>query len=303
MEQLFTLTGRNLKVYLRDRAAIFFSLLSMLICIALMLLFLEEVTIESITDILSQFPGRDADADEENARLLVLAWTCAGILSINAVTVTLGAYSVMIKDRSSGKLNSICTAPVSRVIITSSYVLFAWIASVIICTLTLVITEIYCVVSGMEPFSFGTHTKLVGMIMVNSFTYAAMMYLLALIAKTDGAWSGLGTVIGTLVGFLGGIYLPIGGLAEPIQNFLKCTPVIYGTAMFRNVMTGGILDRAFAGVPEAVTATYRETMGIDLTVFDTQVSVLSQVLLLLAVGVLLLAAGVLVMRYGKKTDR
>ena len=237
MDKFLVMTGRNLKNYFRSKGAIFFSLLSMLIVICLMVFFLGDMQVESIVGILDQFPGRDGIADEKNAELLVLSWTCAGIISINAVTVTLSVYSTMIKDRATGKLNSIYTAPIGRMAIAASYVASAWTASVLICGLTLIITEVYGVIKGLDPFTFGVHMQLIGMIMVNSFTYATVMYFLAVISKTESAWSGLGTVVGTLVGFLGGIYIPIGSLSEAIGNVMKCTPVIYGTARFRIVMS------------------------------------------------------------------
>ena len=146
MNQLFIITSRNLKQYLRDKGAIFFSLLSMFIVIVLMFFFLGDANVDGITSLLAQFPGRDAEQDKKNAELLVLAWTCAGMVSINAVTVTQASLSYMLKDRETGKLNSIYTAPVSRLIIAAGYVLAAWISSVIICSLTLIITEVYCVI-------------------------------------------------------------------------------------------------------------------------------------------------------------
>ncbi len=303
MEKFLVMTGRNLKNYFRSKGAIFFSLLSMLIVICLMVFFLGDMQVESIVEILNQFPGRDGIADEKNAELLVLSWTCAGIISINAVTVTLSVYSTMIKDRATGKLNSIYTAPIGRMAIAASYVASAWTASVLVCGLTLIITEIYGVIKGLEPFTFGVHMQLIGMIMVNSFTYATVMYFLAVISKTESAWSGLGTVVGTLVGFLGGIYIPIGSLSESIGNVMKCTPVIYGTAMFRSVMSKGIIDTTFTDLPDEVTAGYRAVMGIDLELFGREVSVMEEGILILIFGAVFLVIGAGMLKYGKKSDR
>ena len=52
MEQYLSLTKRNLKIYLKDKGAVFFSLLSMAIVICLMLFFLGDMTINAITNIL-----------------------------------------------------------------------------------------------------------------------------------------------------------------------------------------------------------------------------------------------------------
>lgn len=303
MSQLITITSRNLKQYLRDKGAIFFSLLSMLIVILLMFFFLGDATAGNITNILAQFPGRDAAQDKENANLLILAWTCAGMVCINAVTATQASLSYMIKDREDGKLNSILTAPVSRLTIAAGYVLAAWISSVIICTATLLISELYCVSQGMTAFSAISHLKLIGMIAANSFTYATLMYLVAALVKSSGAWGGLGTIIGTLVGFLGGIYIPVGEVSGLIAGVIKSTPVIYGAALFRNEMTSLILTDTCQGLPTDVVTELKRSMGMELTVGEHVMTTPENLAILLICGIVFLAAGVAVVRFSKKADR
>lgn len=303
MAQFMTMTGRNLKIYFRDRGAVFFSLLSMLIVILLMVFFLGDMYMEATVSLLNEFAGQSAAVNKEDVDLLILIWNFAGILSINAVTVTLAVYSVMIKDRVTGKLNSIYTAPVSRGIITAGYMAAAWAASVLVCTLTLFITEICGIMKGLTAFSFVTHLQLLGLIAVNSFVYAAFMYLLAMAARTEAAWSGIGTVIGTLVGFLGGIYIPIGSLSKSIGSLMKCTPIIYGTSMFRNIMTKEIMETVFLGVPEEIIEAYRIEMGIHLEIFDRAIGINEEWLGLLICGIILLIAGIMVLKYGRKADR
>lgn len=303
MTQFTELVRRNMRIYLRDKGAVFFSLLSMVIVIALMLFFLGDMNIEAITDMLGKLPGRDAAADQKNAELMVLLWTCAGIISINAVTVTLAALSSMIRDKTSGKINSIYTAPVSRLKISAAYICSACLSSVIVCGITLAITEIYCVIQGAEPFSLVSHLTLFGMIIVNSFAYSAIMYLVAVAAKTEGAWSSIGTIIGTLVGFLGGIYLPLGTLGNEIATGMKCLPVIYGTSMFRVIMTEDILAKTFEGAPQEMISEYSEAMGIKLNAFGFEVSPLGGVIILGVCGIICLLIGVALTSKARKTDR
>ena len=303
MEQFLTFTKRNLKLYWRYRAAIFFSLLSMLIVIALMVFFLGDMNIQSITELLALFPEHDTGSDIENARLLVLVWTCAGILSINAVTVTLAAYSIMIKDRVDGRLTSIYTAPVSRAVIAGGYVCSAWICSVLMCFATLVIAEALCCIKGMTPFSLLVHLQLIGLISINSFTFTAIMYVGALLSKTSGAWSGIGTVVGTLVGFLGAIYVPLGSLADSIVKVIKCTPIIYGTALFRDIMTTSLIEQTFTDIPDEITQGFRASMGIDLSVRSHLVTPAEELFLLLLFGMIFLIVGIVLLKYTRKTDR
>lgn len=303
MEQFLALAGRNIKIYLRDKGAVFFSLLSALIIICLTVFFLGDMNIEGILSILEQFSEREYAENKINAELLILSWTCAGILSINAVTVSLAVYSGMIKDRINGRLNAIYTAPISRLKIALSYIASAWIASVFMCILTLFITEGYGVVKGMEPYSFIVHMQLMALIMLNSFVYATLLYPLAMIARTEGAWSSFGTVIGTLVGFLGGIYIPIGSLSKSISGLMKCTPIIYGTSMFRNVMTWSILENTFQGVPEDIVAEYSKVMGIKLTMLDYTLTLRDEWLILFACCIIFFGIGICMLKYEKKTDR
>ena len=296
------LTGRHLKVYLRDRSAVFFSLLSAFIIIGLMAFFLGDMNVDAILEIAGPFATAGAEL-ETLANHLVLSWTFAGILSINAVSVSISVYSGMIRDRVTGKLNSIYTAPVSRLKIALSYIMAAWAAAVLVCVLSLGVMELFGVARGMEPYSLMEHVQIVAMIIGNSFVYAAMMYALAMIAKTEGAWGGFGTVIGTLVGFLGGIYLPIGTLSDGIATMMKCTPIIYGTAAFREVMTKGVLEQTFNGVPEQITKEYQKAMGICLNVGDYTLKMRDEWLILISCGIIFLLVGIGMLKYSRKMDR
>lgn len=297
------LVKRNMRIYLRDKGAVFFSLLAMLIVILLMVLFLGDMNISAITDMLGKLPNRDKEQDEKNAELLVLQWTLAGVISINAVSVTLSVLTAMIRDKNNGTLQSIYTSPVSRLSIALSYICAAWICSIIICTLTLVLSEIYCVYMGAAAFSAVQHLKLFGMICVNSFTYACIMYFLAAIVKSEGAWSGLGTIIGTLVGFLGGIYLPIGSLADGISNVLKCTPILYGTVMFRRIMTEQAGDVCFENAPAEMQDTYNEVMGVSLEAFGYDVNIAGCLAILAVCGGAFLLIGGFATKFISRKDR
>ena len=303
MTQFLYLTKRNMLVYFRDKGAVFFSLLSMLIIIGLMLLFLGDTLVDSITDMLAQLPGHDTTNDQANAELFLLAWTVAGIIPINAAMVTLSSLSSIIKDKTNGRSASIHTAPVSRMTITLSYITAACLASLLICSLTLAISEVYLCMKGMQPFSFGDHIRLLGMILVNSFTYSALMYLCAVFVKSEGAWSGMGTVVGTLIGFLGGIYLPVGNLSQGLTDCISCTPVIYGTVMFRDVMTRSVTDVTFADAPEQMLEIARSKMGIAYAAFGNDVSTGNCVLMVLGFGLLFTMIGAASTLLMKRKDR
>lgn len=129
-KQVAALTNRNIKLYFRDIPTVFFSLLSMLIIIALLLFFLGDSMKQSIEVALQVGIGKLLPEQYKEIDQLVFYWSCGGILSVNSVTVAIGAYSALVKDQTSGKVNSIYTAPISKKKVALSYILAAWIISV-----------------------------------------------------------------------------------------------------------------------------------------------------------------------------
>ncbi len=291
MMQFVCFVNRNVKIFLRDKGAVFFSLISMFVVICLMLFFLEDVNVSFLTENLALIPGRDFAEDEKNSKLLVLLWAAAGIIPVNAVMVTLSNLSAMIKDKANDKSKAIYSSPVNRFSVAFSYIIAACISSVIICELTFLLSEVYICFKGGDIFSFKTHIAIFIIILVNSLVYSAIMYLFAVLIKSEGAWSGMGTVLGALVGFLGGIYMPIGSLAKSLQTVLKCTPVIYSTSLFRQIMTEEMIGKVFRGADAEIVSAYKNEMGITIDLFNENVSAAACLGILIICGMLFLIAG------------
>lgn len=292
---------RNMKIFLRDKGAVFFSLLSMLIVLALMLLFLGSMNSDTIVGLLETYGGkRDAVTDRANADHLVRVWALAGILLVNCVTVTMTVMGNLIHDEEEGKLASFYIAPVSRARITLGYILSAWIIGAGMSLFTLLIGNLLLIPNG-GGLSAKTCLTLAGMILANSFLYAAFSYLLTLFVHSSGAWNGLLTVSGTLVGFLGGIYLPMEMLPEKVCTLMKALPVLHGASMMRRVCVQDALAETFSGLSAAVAEGYSKGMGITVSVNGEILSVSMQLLfvLLLGVGIVVLSALISMRRTGR----
>lgn len=303
MRQFSAICSRNLKIYLRDGGSIFFSFLSMIIVIVLMLVFLGDVTVDAVLNAVEQVPGRDSALDFTDAKNLIFLWTTAGILAINGATVSLAFYSNMIKDRNGNRLNSIMVMPINRGIIVAGYIFSAWVISVLMGVIALGIIEVIGCIKGIALFSFEEHVKIVFITMINSLVYSAVMYFCASIIKTEGAWSGFGIVTGTLVGFLGGIYFPIGSLSETVATVVKCFPVIYGTSLYREAMMDSLETEFFDGCPELVREIFDDKMGITMNVFENSLSAGGKMVILLAVGAIFALLSIAYIKFSKKSDR
>lgn len=304
MREIYYLLKRNILLYFRDYVSVFFSVLSMLIVLALMVIFLGDMNSSNVVDALAELGGvRDTAADEKNASYLIQMWTLAGILEVNAVTITLTVMGAMVQDETKNRLASFYTAPVKRIKIALGYILSSWIIGTGMCVLTLVLGEIYMALCKHPLLGAADCVRLFEMIVLNTFVYASLSYLLALFVHSESAWSSIMTIVGTLVGFVGAVYLPMSMLPDGVGRVLKCLPVLHGAAMMRKICTDGAVDQTFAGLPEAAGDAFREQMGVTVFIDGSEISLQSQILFLLACAIIAIAVSGWISRGRKLKDR
>ncbi len=294
---LIKLIKRNMLVYVRDRANIFFSLLSMIIIIGLMVVFLGKMNTDNIVDLLREYGGeRDGAADLSNAHQLIILWTLAGIVVVNSVTITLSLVGIMVEDEAHKKLSSFYVAPVNRMIFVLGYVAAAIFMGIIMCVLTFALGEAYIVVTGGDLLAPVQMLQVLLYIVLNVFTSATLVFLIANFVHSLSAFSGLSTVIGTVVGFIAGIYLPIGMLPEKVQMVLKGFPLFYGCSFLRELFTKDILTKTFSNCPEQLVSDYKEFMGITITLRDNAISNEVKVAILLISGIIFIGVSIILQR-------
>lgn len=304
MKEVYYLLKRNMLLYIRDYMSVFFSVLSMLIVLALMVIFLGNMNSENVVEALAEFGGvRDIAADEKNASYLIQMWTLAGILEVNAVTVTLTVMGAMVQDEAKNRLASFYMAPVSRIKIALGYILSSWIVASVMCVLTVVLGEIYMAVCGHPLLRAADCLKLFGMIVLNTFTYASLSYLLALFIHSESAWNSIFTIVGTLVGFVGAIYLPMSMLPESVSRVLKCLPVLHGAAMMRTVCTEDAIIKTFDGLPEIAGDMFREQMGVSVFINDKEITLQYQLLFMIICAIIAIIVSAWISKGRKLRDR
>ena len=84
------LISRHLKVFFRDKTSVFFSLLAVIIILALYLLFLGDVWAQDLVKVVGA---------KESTKALVSSWIMAGILAITSITTVMGAFGTIVNDR------------------------------------------------------------------------------------------------------------------------------------------------------------------------------------------------------------
>ncbi|MBQ2803778.1 MAG: ABC transporter permease [Lachnospiraceae bacterium] len=291
--KIVCLTKRNCLIFLKDKGAVFFSLLSMIIVLILMGVFLGGMNVDSVTTILSEYGiNRDAAADKENATHLVQYWTLAGLMVVNALTVTLAVIGSVVTDKLSDKWKSLATSPVNHLTIAISYILAAVMIGFLFCVLTFACYMIYIYISGGQLLSIQAFIKVMGYTLLNVGVFAIIMYFVALWVKSQNAWGGIATVVGTLVGFLGAIYVPVGALPKTVSMVLKYIPILHQTSLMRKIMCEEALVNTFAGMPIEALTVYREEMGIDILMNEKLITDEMQLFLIGTCGMMALVLAV-----------
>lgn len=204
-----------------------------------------------------------------------------------------------VQDETEKRIMAFYVTPVGRLKLSLGYILASWLVSFGMCLVTLAAGEGTFLMQGYPLLALDNLVKLCGMLALNTFTFSALGYLLALFVHSAKAWSGMLTIIGTLVGFVGGIYLPMDSLSEQVQNVLKCLPVIHGASMMRTVCTDEAIRVTFEGLPDVAGDMFREAMGITLTAGEGIIPLGGQVCILLLYAIIAIIIAVLLNRRRK----
>ena len=82
MRKIMALSIRNLRLFVRDKALVFFSFLSVIIILGLYVLFLGDIQVQNIRSMIQM------DIPEIDA--LVYAWMLPGLIAVASITLSLG---------------------------------------------------------------------------------------------------------------------------------------------------------------------------------------------------------------------
>lgn len=279
MEALMSLVQRNSKVFRRDKTQVFFSLLSVIIVIVLYAVFLQKMQVDAIERITEATP---------EVITMVNEWVVAGLLSMIAVSTTLGAYGIAIKDQESKAMADFLTAPLSRATIQMSYVLNALIIGSIFSFIALIGCEIFIVATGGKLLSLIHFVQVLGIILLSVLLASVLNLFLSLFVSTQNAFSTLGTIVGTLLGFLCGVYVPLGALPSFAQNLIMYFPVSHTTLLLRNTFMESSITNVFEGTPVSYVNDYKINYGIVYELHGNTLSASTSILII--VGTILILA-------------
>jgi len=257
---MIALIQRNIKAYTRDRIAFFMSFLSVLILLVLYQLFLATSQVEGVR------ASMQVDQLPERAIEMVNLWLVAGLTSIVCMSGTLGVYSVMIKDKEIQIDEDFRVSGCPHWKIELSYMIAAIVAgwsSAIVCCLT-----------GIVLFTGGVHVlmgfsllrllQIIGVIGLGCVVSAMLVAPLLIGIRSGAAFSTLSTIVGTLIGFLSGVYISLGAVDTPLRTVMTWFPLTQINALLKSLLMEQSIESVFARAPLETMLEYKAYYGITL---------------------------------------
>lgn len=290
MNVVLKIAGRNVRIFFRDKTSVFFSFLSVIIIIGLYVLFLGDTTIQSLAHRVS---------DPQKAKFFADTWIMAGVLVANAITSTLGALEVLVNDEHKGISKDFMVSPVKRWQLVLGYILSTWVVGAVTGLLMFIISQAYIVLRGGDLITFANAIKAIGLILLNVLAFSSFNFLIVSFFKTNAAFSTFSTLVGTLIGFVTGVYVPIGVLPGFLQKLILVVPATHGASMMRHLYMDASIAKISTEMPPEVLSEFLRVYGVNLHLNGSILSMATMLFYIAATGALFFALSVVRLLFKK----
>ena len=259
MRKIMALSIRNLRLFVRDKALVFFSFLSVIIILGLYVLFLGDIQVQNIRSMIQM------DIPEIDA--LVYAWMLPGLIAVASITLSLGNMGRLVDDAQGENLNDFLVSPLKRTQLILSYLISSIIITSFISVCMFALSIVIVKLKGGPWLNLEQILQSLGIIVLLIISSALLSLYIASWVKTQNTYGVVNSMVGTFIGFVTGAYMPMGIMPVFVQNMFNILPVSLGASLLRQVYLSPILDTVFKNAPTEMLSEYRYFQGVDLKVF------------------------------------
>lgn len=291
---LAQLTKRDLKLFLKDKLNVFFSLLAPLIVFALYILFLGDTQLQAVNASIPE----GVIIDQRLIRAFIDSWMLSGVLGVGCLTVSLQANCIMVQDKSKGILNDGISSPVKKSVIKLSYYVFNFVITFTIMFVIFLVCLIYLAAKNSWFMSAGDVFSLFGTLLLAIFSATLITVLIADLFKTEAALGAFSGITSAIIGFLLGAYIPMSIMPVGLQYVSALLPASHSVGMFKQFFVSGVLDEMSKTAPLQFIEGLKENYSVDLNFFGKyiQADIMS---VYIACSIILFAAILLILNRKK----
>lgn len=291
------LVKRNIKLYMKDKMMVFFSILAPIIVLLLYILFLGEMQVDSITSMLRE-EGLEHLVSRSEINVMINNWMISGVMGVSCITVAFNANTLMVRDRERGNINDVLASPVKTWVLYASYIISCFIITMCITLIVLLLSIVYLACIHGLMMSFVDFLAILGITVLSVLSASFATVLLISFIRTEGSLAALSSVFTAAIGFLIGAYLPTSMLPSPIQYLTCFIPGTYSAGLYRNYFLRGPIQHIMEVLPDDTVQKLTSQYSIEMEFFGTHISAGWMVLTLFLS--ILLFGGLLILVYSKK---
>lgn len=297
---LGVLVKRNIKIFLKDKMMVFFSVLAPVIVLLVYILFLSKMQADSIQNML-QADFKGVELGEKEILAVINNWMISGVMAVSCITVAFNANTVMVRDRAYGRINDVLSSPVRRWVVYASYIISCFLITLGICFVVLMIGILYLACSGGIMMDFRDFMAIVGITILSTISAAFFTVLLVGFIKSEGALGAFSGVFTAAIGFLIGAYLPSAMMPKAIQYMTCFVPGTYSAGLFRNYFMNGPMRMLSSKVPADVVARLQKDYSLNLQFFGHEIPP-TWMTFALVLSIVLFASLILIFYSSKRTN-
>ena len=259
MSSIVSLVGRHNKLFLRNKTLVFFSLLSVFIVLGLYVIFLKKMQLDSLSALVEVTPALN---------VMISEWMLAGILSIMGMTTTLAVFGIYMRDKERKISADFLTTATTRYQLQLSYVISSFLIGFGITLSAFIASEVYLVVIGAELMSISKMLSVIGILALSTLLSSTINLFIVVFIKSETVFSTISTIVGSIIGFLCGVYVPMGSLPSFVQSIIHFFPVSHVSVLLRETMMHDSIVTVFNGNTEMANE-YMLSLGILYKINDT----------------------------------
>ena len=296
MKTLKILTGRNVKLFFRDKGIFFTALITPMILLVLYTTFLGNIykdSVEAMLEGVNAALPSPVVLEESILNGYVGGQLISSVLAVSCVTVAICCNMLMVQDKVTGAERDLICSPLKPSVLALSYYIATLISTFIICFACLGVSLVYLAIVGFYmSFADVMLVALDVVILVNLGT--AMSSVIAFFLSSQGQISAVGTVISSGYGFICGAYMPISQFADGLRNAVCMLPGTHGTSLLRRHALRGVTEKMKeAGVPDGALRGIRDSVDYHIYLFEREIPVWVMYLVLVGTVALLIGAYIL----------
>lgn len=269
MKTFSSMTKRNVKLFFKDKAMFFTSLITPMILLVLYMTFLAKVYRDSFAAAVPD--GLELDAKLVNG--MVGGEILSSILAVCCVTVAFCSNLLMVNDKVSGARKDLLISPTKKSTFALSYYVATLFSTLIISVVATVACFVYVACQGWYLSFVDVLLVFLDVFLLTMFG-TALSSCVNVFLSTNGQASAVGTIVSAGYGFICGAYMPISSFGTGLQTVLGFLPGTYGTSLLRNHALAGVFrEMTNQHYPADVIEKIKDSVDCNLYFFENKVSI------------------------------